>query len=330
MDVAHKMTDDLIAELEKKVAREYRQANQDVQNKLNNYLMQFARQDQKQRELLRAGKITDDDYKQWTRRHVMMGRRWQAVRDELAEDYHNANVIARSMVTGYQQEAYALNHNFATYQIEHDAKIDTNYTLYDRHTVERIMRDEPNLFHAPGKRTAAAIARNKDLAWNRQHVNSAILQGVLQGEKIPDLAKRLQSVTGGNYHAAVRNARTAMTGAQNAGREDGFKRAQDMGVDLEQEWMATIDGKTRHEHRQLHGQRVKVGEPFEVDGYKLRYPGDPEGEAYLVYNCRCTVIAQVKGYEIDRVESSPKMGGMSFEEWLNAKEQKPPQHEKRG
>lgn len=320
MDVAHKQTDKLIADLEKRIADEYKRAGLDIQAKLNKYLEQYTAQDEKQRNLLKAGKITRDEYQQWVKRHVAIGQRWQAVRDGIAEDYYNVNKIARSMVTGFQYEAYALNHNFATYQVEHDALVDTNYTLYDRQTVERIIRDEPDLFHAPGKKVAAEIARNKDLAWNKQHVNSAILQGILQGESIPDLAKRLRSVTGGNYHAAVRNARTAMTGAQNAGRVNGYKRAEGMGINLEQEWVATLDGRTRHEHRQLHGQRVKIGTPFKIDGYELDYPGDPKGEAFLVYNCRCTVIAQIRGHEIDRVEYSPKMGNMTFEQWLKEKE----------
>ena len=57
-----------------------------------------------------------------------------------------------------------------------------------------------------------------------------------------------------------------------------------------------------------------------MDGYELRFPGDPEGPAYLVYNCRCTTLSWVKGFEGDTVKSSPKMGYMSFEEWVEGHE----------
>lgn len=322
IDEGHLLTDKKLEELEKRIAREYRRANLDVQRKLNEYLMQFAEQDKKQRELLKAGKITQKDYQDFLTRKIAVGKRWQAMRDVLAEDYHNTNVIARNICYDYQKDVYALNHNFATYQIEHDARIDTSYTLYDRATVERILRDDPELFHKPGTKRQRQIAANKDLKWNKQKINSVILQGILQGSRMDEIAKNLSRVTDGNYKAAVRNARTATTGAQSAGRVDGYKRAQDMGIDLEQEWMATIDGKTRHEHRQLHGMRVKVGEPFEVDGVKIRYPGDPQAPGYLIYNCRCTVIGKIKGFETELVTTSPKMGDMSFEEWREAKRKK--------
>ena len=39
----------------------------------------------------------------------------------------------------------------------------------------------------------------------------------------------------------------------------------------------------------------------------------------MIWNCRCTLLAWVKGYEGDTVKSSPKMGDMSFEEWQKAK-----------
>ena len=72
-----------------------------------------------------------------------------------------------------------------------------------------------------------------------------------------------------------------------------------MGIELQQEWLATIDGRTRHEHRLLDGQRVKVGEKFKVEGYELEYPADPNGEPEMVYNCRCTLIPALKGHEVD-------------------------------
>ena len=144
MDEGHLLTDKKLEELEKRIAREYRLANLDVQRKLNEYLMQFAEQDKKQQELLKAGKITQKDYQDFLTRKIAVGKRWQAMRDVLAEDYHNTNVIARNICYDYQKDVYALNHNYATYQVEHDAGIDTSYTLYDRATVERILKDNPD------------------------------------------------------------------------------------------------------------------------------------------------------------------------------------------
>ena len=40
-DIGHKETDDLLESLESRIEREYRQASEEVQEKLNKYLKQF-------------------------------------------------------------------------------------------------------------------------------------------------------------------------------------------------------------------------------------------------------------------------------------------------
>ena len=48
--------------------------------------------------------------------------------------------------------------------------------------------------------------------------------------------------------SAIRTARTATTAAQNAGRMDSYHAAKGMGIKLKKEWLATLDGRTRHAH----------------------------------------------------------------------------------
>ena len=40
----------------------------------------------------------------------------------------------------------------------------------------------------------------------------------------------------------------------------------------------------------------------------------------IAKNCRCTILAFVKGFEHDTIKTSDKMGDMTFDEWLEAKE----------
>jgi uncharacterized protein with gpF-like domain len=111
------------------------------------------------------------------------------------------------------------------------------------------------------------------------------------------------------------------TATQNAGRVDGFKRANDMGIDVVREWVAVLDGRTRHEHRILDGQRRKVGEPFEVEGEKIMRPADPAAPYHLIMNCRCTLIGQIKGFErnTQAYREDKDLDGMTYEEWKAAK-----------
>ena len=309
--------------LEKRIAREYRKAEKDVQRKLNNYLMKFAEQEKVMRARLEAGEISQKDYNDFMFRKTMMGKRWQAMRDSLAADYHNANMIAKSIYEGYLPGAYAINHDYATYEVEHDGHFDTNYTLYDRHAAEKLLRDEYKLIPDPKPGTEAyRRSQSKDLRWNMQKVQSAVLQGILQGSRLSEIAANLERVTDMNHSAAVRNARSMMTAAQNAGRQDGYERAQKMSIKLEKVWMATLDNRTRHSHRWVHGERRPINATFSNG---CRFPGDPEADPSEYYNCRCTMGAAVEGLDLPIVKYSPKMGDLTFEEW---REEKMPKKEK--
>jgi len=324
-DAGHKLTDAMLNALERRIADEYAVANRDVMKKLQDYLESFDAGMKKQKALLDAGKINQKSYNDWVYRHTMMGKRWEKMQRTLAQDYANANKIALKMARDKMPDVYALNGNYATYMIEHGGKIDTGLTLYNHDTSEYLLKKERTLMPGPSARKAREIAANKDLQWNMQKIQSAVLQGVLQGESPYEIAKRLMSVGEMNYNAAVRYARTMTTNAQNAGRYEAFRRAEKKGVHLTIEWQATLDNRTRHEHRMMHGQRRKVDEPFIVDGVQILWPAQTSygGETIpqqMIWNCRCTLLSWVEGFEGDTVKDSPDMDGLSFEEWLEMKE----------
>lgn len=319
-DKGHMETEALLRALEKRIAAEYRKANREITRKVNAYMSEFKRKDKEWREKLENGDITEAEYKAWQTGQIMIGKRWEEMRHTLAQDYANTNDLAKQMAFDSMPDVYALNHNYATYEAEKGGKVDTSYTLYDRPTVERLIRDDPKLLPdpRPGSPLAQKLAKHKELRWEEQHVQSVVLQSILQGESLEQTAKRFSQLTEMNYRQSVRYARTATTGAQNAGRVDGYKRAEKLGVNMKQVWLATLDGRTRHEHRVLDGQEVDVGEPFIMDGFKLKYPGDPAAPAHLLFNCRCTVIAKVNGVDFnvsDKTQRDDKIGDMTYEEW---------------
>ena len=155
----------------------------------------------------------------------------------------------------------------------------------------------------------------EDIRWNKQKITSNITQAVLQGMAIPEIAKSMQTIVGMNKASATRNARTAMIGAQNAGRQQAYERAAAMGIKVKKEWIATLDGRTRHSHGMADGQQVEINGKFKVGASELRFPGDPQGASEEVYNCRCT-MATVEPPEILRGEE-PRM---TYQEWYNSKE----------
>ena len=143
---------------------------------------------------------------------------------------------------------------------------------------------------------SAAVNYPKDMAWNTRKINSAVLQGILQGESITKISKRLLPILDNNESAAVRNARTMVTSAENHGRLDRYHDYEDEGIVMTKMWLATPDGRTRDWHLDMDGQEVPVEDPF-IDGLgnELEYPGDEMAPGETVYNCRCSMRSHITG-----------------------------------
>ena len=145
---------------------------------------------------------------------------------------------------------------------------------------------------------------------------------ILQGKSIKGIADDLQTrIPTMNRNSAIRAARTAVTGAQNAGRMDSYVAATKMGIEMEREWVSTLDARTRPEHAEADGQVVGVDKPFIVGGEKLMFSGDRSGSGWNIYNCRCTQIARVKNVSeaAERRSSYGVVKNMTFKEWMKNK-----------
>lgn len=309
MDEAHIQTDKMIDDLKKELDTHYSKAADEVRKKTDDFFQKYQAQDIEKQADLQSGKLSKEEYQSWQKGKIFTGKRWEDMQDTLAKDLAATDQIAADIINNKKCDAYALNHNYGTYEIEHQTGISTSFTLYDHDTVERLIAEKPEIL--PKNK----VNIPKDQAWNKQLLRNAVTQGVLQGESIPKIAKRMQSVTDMDKNSAIRNSRTAMTGAQNAGRVDSYKRAQDLGIDVTQQWMSTLDARTRNSHRLLMGEKRKVGEKFSNG---LRFPGDPEGPGYEVYNCRCTLVAKVDGYGPDVLKDTEEKitkNGETFEQW---------------
>lgn len=320
MDPAHAETEAILKNLESRIKKEYQIATKEMEDKISDYMSRFTLKDQKWQEWVSDGTKTADQYKQWRQQQMMVGKSYESLKDTLADEMVNADKVAKTMIRNTMPSVYAENFNFGVYETEMAAKVDTSFTLYNKDAIARLLQDDPDFIPPMGKQTKKAVSEGKVKAWNKQQVQSVITQGILQGESIPKLSKRLATTVGErNYKSAIRNARTMTTGVENAGRMDAYKRQEALGIDLQVEWRSVLDNRTRHEHRQLDGQRRPVGEPFEVHGIKIEYGGDPHAPANMIYNCRCTINAVYEGLEPRARKYREIEGGQTYEEWKNGK-----------
>ena len=308
MDEMHERTDEELKSLEKRLAREYAQASKEMKKKQKDFMADYQKQLKKKKKDLQSGKIDEDEFRDWCKDQALKKRWIDSMTNRLADDLTHVNKIAIDMINDELPTVYAENYNFGTYEVESNTNIDTDFTLYDQDTVKQLAEGyvKPNLDIA------------KDLRWNTQKINSALVQGILQGESIPQIAKRLSQVAAMSHNAAVRNARTYVTGTENSARIASYDRAEKLGIELKKEWVATIDGRTRMSHRLLDGVAVDVDEKF-PNG--LMYPADQDGEPAEYYNCRCTLIATFEEVADDVGERWIR-GDISYEDWKAGKDLK--------
>ena len=313
-DAAHRWTDRQLSKLERAISKEYRHSLKEIRAVQSKFMSDYESQLKRMRADLAAGKIQQSTIDDWLRSKAVTDRRLSEMAESLSKVANDTNKAAIAIINGSTSSIFAENMNWATYQIEKGTSINTAFTLQDKWTVEALLKDDPTLL--PKK----AIDDAKDMAWNQRKFTSAITQGVLQGESIPKISKRLQGVMQMNHNSAIRNARTATTAAENLGRVNSYERAKDMGIDVKKEWVATLDGRTRHSHRMLDGVAVENDEKF---GNGCRFPGDPSGPAWEVYNCRCTLVAKLPDVDTSDARRNSKLGDMSYEEWKNGLSSKP-------
>ena len=325
-DPAEVGTDKIIKDIEKRISREYRQARNELQDTVDDYFARFEKKDKTWQRWVREDKKTQKEYRDWKIGQLAIGKRWEEMRDTIATDLRNTRNIAKSVAQGYMPDVYCINHDYMTFVAESSTGIDTSYSLYRREAAERIFRDNPQMLPEPGKAVSEAIADNRAIRWNNNHIQSVMVQQILQGESIPSLATRLMNaVYDTDRKAAIRNARTMATGAQNAGRVDAMKRCAKKGLVGKKQWIATLDSRTRHEHRMLDGAVVDIDKPFENRFGKIMYPGDVRADPANVYNCRCTlteVFDEKEALQEARdlsLRNTDKMEEASYEEWLKGK-----------
>lgn len=121
----------------------------------------------------------------------------------------------------------------------------------------------------------------------RGRIIGAVAQGFADGLGQDGVAGYiLDLVPGIATERAALIARTETHGAANYG---AFSAAEETGLELDKEWIAAEDDRTRQSHQDANGQVVPMESPFDIGGEAMMYPGDPSGSAENVCNCRCTV-----------------------------------------
>lgn len=243
-----------------------------------------------------AIKRTGKKLGQTKREKTLLSDRFESVAEQTATNLYHVNEIAVAYVNGQLPQVYSLGYNAIKGSVDSAVK-GYSFTAINPNVVEGLVKQKRVLL--PTKQ----VNKSKDIAWNMKKLNSEVLQGILQGESMDKIAARFQKVQDMNANSAIRNARTMVTSAENAGRLDSYHQAEQDGVLLEKYWIATNDSETREDHRQAgidfsKENSIPPDDAFLVGGEELMYPGDPAGSGHNVYNCRCSMASKVVGFNL--------------------------------
>lgn len=295
MDRTRKETDRLLRKMEQRLSKIYSRAHHEMQEKWANYLKEFEPKANALQKAIKAAQ-TDEEiakakkaYQDFLREKTLKDKFYRNLTQQIATDYTHVNQTAVAYINNQLPQIYAINYNGIGKEFETHIK-GYSFELVDPSTVRNLARENKTLL--PYKK----IDGRKDVRWNTRKVNSEMLQGILQGESIPDIAKRLQNVTSMNEASSIRNARTACTSAENKGRMDSYHDAEEKGVVFRKYWIATNDGRTRDSHLELDGVEAEIDEPFKNSIGEIMYPGDPNADPENVYNCRCSLGTRIVGF----------------------------------
>lgn len=297
-DTAHAKTDLKLEEMEKRLSAIYSRAEKEIGERWKEYLVEsqaeidelqkaydLAKKGDDAKEIRKAGIALSRAKKERT----LMDSRFKALTETTAAQLANINKTALAYINGELPEVYSVNYNALKQSV--DGVGGYSFALVDADTVKNLATTDKSLL--PFKE----LDEKKDIRWNVKKMNAEVLQGILQGEPMDKIASRLSKVTGMNETAAIRNARTMVTGAENKGRQDSYKRAEKDGIVMKREWIATNDSRTRHWHAELDGVEVDIDEPWENEYGEIMFPGDPSADPANTYNCRCSMRSIVKGFK---------------------------------
>lgn len=139
-------------------------------------------------------------------------------------------------------------------------------------------------------------------------VRQEISRGIAQSLSFQEIARNLKNITNVDYNKSLRIAKTEGHRIQCESAYNVQVRAKQKGADIVKQWDSTLDSRTRDSHAKLDGEIVEVEEKFSNG---LLYPGDSNGIASEVVNCRCALLQRAKWALSD--EEFTKMNGNTNE-----------------
>lgn len=131
----------------------------------------------------------------------------------------------------------------------------------------------------------------EDVSLLKKKITAQVSRGIATGMTFGQIANQLSGYTRIGYNNAIRIARTEGHRIQVQSTMDACHEAKNKGANVVKQWDSTLDAKTRDSHVAVDGEIRELEEPFSNG---LMFPGDPDGGAAEVINCRCALLQRAR------------------------------------
>lgn len=145
---------------------------------------------------------------------------------------------------------------------------------------------------------ALAVAQTAMEDWQNERI--ADVEGLLSNQGTPDLPSLVQDIKDlwtekarpFAESMAVTLSQTSVSGGRESAAaalvaQSGDEDAPGSADEVTRSWRTRRDEDVRRAHKEAEGQTVRIGEPFEVGGFDVRYPSDPLAPPSVSRWCRC-------------------------------------------
>lgn len=236
--------------------------------------------------------------------------RLKQLTDEIVEKLQEVYPQTKTVIEDFKQEQFETGYYGGYYTVEESQQADLPIAFLPDNVIRSAVRRP-----VASKTLSERLYKARNRLANRSQ--GAITSGILQGHGYAEIASVISSNSEANYRQALRIARTEGGRMRTQARQKSYEEMEKVGCELQKQWLAALDRKTRKSHGHLDGQRVKIDEFFVSDGFKAIGPRC-FGVAGMDINCRCTTITIVDGinpdYRRDN-ETGEKISFRTYDQW---------------
>lgn len=294
-DFMSRKCDDELEQLEEILTALYANANNEMLVEFGVWSSRYAKKYDIMLSKLENDEISKEEFEDWVSRRMIDTKIYKAAIDSMTDILVNTDIAAMNMVNGTLPKIIAQSFDFVqslgfAAADEAGIKVGT-FQIYNLKTVQSLIKDNPDILKYVNKK--------EDYRWNKDRINQQITHSLIKGESLKKTANRLISVSNMDENGAKRSARTAMTAAENLGRNESYHDLKNNGIPCKFQWSATHDKRTRDTHILLDGTYQDESGYFGegIIDTPIQYPGDPSGDPEEIYNCRCRASLRLEGVD---------------------------------